>query len=384
MAADRERTRRLDHLVAERDHPAVAVGGDADELRPFELHAHHRDVAQPRRRGAADGLALSGIQRRDPDRRVGVEHHPHRIGAAEDGGRRRRRERERDAEVLAVALEHGADGAASAGWRAALSPARRCRAADAPGRAPPAARSAPEQQRRALGGGADCCGGGLRRGGRRRRGLRLRRRRRIRRLGRRPAAPPLAVAEAAAAPAAAAALWRCGGAASPAAAAASSAAPMPAVSRWRARPAPPPSSDSSSDRTEPSWRAVLRSAVSTSTTKLLSSRKVRTSTRAPKLKRTTAESWSASLSIDSIIGGSVALASARSKRSIASNVSVSLLAAVVRRDADQLRQVEDVAREGRLGDRAHADRRRLLLLRQRALRPRCAVRPRGRGGPAPR
>ena len=44
-----------------------------------------------------------------------------------------------------------------------------------------------------------------------------------------------------------------------------------------------------------------------------------------------------------------------------------LVPGIVRRDADEFRQVEDVARERRLGDRLHPDRRRLALLRQRAL-----------------
>ena len=54
---------------------------------------------------ALDGAARLAVERREPDRGVGVEHQPERVGAAEDRGRRRRGERKREAEIVALPLE---------------------------------------------------------------------------------------------------------------------------------------------------------------------------------------------------------------------------------------------------------------------------------------
>ena len=51
-----------------------------------------------------------------------------------------------------------------------------------------------------------------------------------------------------------------------------------------------------------------------------------------------------------------------------------LVPRIVRRYADELRQIEDIAREGRLGDDLHPDRRHLALLRQHALLAHAALR----------
>ena len=61
-----------------------------------------------------------------------------------------------------------------------------------------------------------------------------------------------------------------------------------------------------------------------------------------------------------------------------------LVPGIVRRDADQLRQIEHVARERRLGDRPHPDRRHLVAAAPARAAGARAARPRGRGGPAPR
>ena len=112
-AADAERPRRLDHLAAERDAPGGTVARRADQPRPLKPDAHHRAVGGVAGHGRApDGAARVAFQGRKPDRRVGVEHQPQRIGTAEDGGRRRRREWKREIEIGALPLEHGIDIAA--------------------------------------------------------------------------------------------------------------------------------------------------------------------------------------------------------------------------------------------------------------------------------
>ena len=105
VAADHQRLGRILHLIAERDRPAVALGRDTGEPRPFELEANHLGVAGAGRLGAADAAARLVRQRTEIELVAGVEHQPQRLRALEDRGRRRRAEREAHADAVAMTAQ---------------------------------------------------------------------------------------------------------------------------------------------------------------------------------------------------------------------------------------------------------------------------------------
>ena len=84
-----ERAGRIDNLIADRNAPARPVPGDTRQVRTIKPDAHDGGVAVAAEFCFANGVARVVGQRGEIERGFGIEDDPERIGAAENGGRRR-------------------------------------------------------------------------------------------------------------------------------------------------------------------------------------------------------------------------------------------------------------------------------------------------------
>ena len=355
VAADHQRLGRILHLIAERDRPAVALRRDAGEPRPFELEANHQRVADAARLGAADAAARLVRQHAEVEL-VAVSNTSHSVWArwkiaagvgAPNGNSHAdavampaqfRHHRPRCVAARRLGLRDGAalggaararrrGGAAAARAAARRRPAslRRARRRFSATAAAcfSAAAAAPAARRAGLGiAGVGACGAGARGGAARRRaaggGVGAG-------LGRSDLAGTV-----------------CG---------ASTPASGPAAGATRAGSA--------------SLRAAgLASSALTSTTKLKSSRKLRTSTGPENANFTSELSRSSEASIAPTPSARRELGVGQIELQRLGELQRELVLAAVGGDAGQLRQFEDEAREGRLLGDPHVDRTDPAQLRE--------------------
>ena len=116
----RQRLRRRLHRIGEGQRPVRAAGlivaGERRHLRAVEPNADRLPLVQRQQADVGDDRAALAADRLDIDRLGGIEHQPHRIGAAEQGRRRRGGKGECQAQAVAVALGVDRSGAGRRPW----------------------------------------------------------------------------------------------------------------------------------------------------------------------------------------------------------------------------------------------------------------------------
>ena len=105
IADHHQRLLRRLHRIGEGEHPvraALVVAGQRRHLRPVETNADRLTLVQRQPADVGDQRPAPAADRLDIDRLQGIEHQPHRVGAAKQGRGRRRGKRERHAQGVAV------------------------------------------------------------------------------------------------------------------------------------------------------------------------------------------------------------------------------------------------------------------------------------------